>query len=40
MRFRGLGFEDGVPDAKTVCLFPKQLTWAGAIEDLFAAFDA
>ena len=40
MRFLGLGFEDAVPDAKTVWLFREQLTRAGAIDDLFAAFDA
>ncbi|KQP60068.1 transposase [Methylobacterium sp. Leaf111] len=40
MRFLGLGFEDAVPDAKTVWLFREHLTWAGAIKELFAAFDA
>ncbi|MCJ2038142.1 transposase [Methylobacterium sp. J-059] len=40
MRFLGLGFENGLPDAKTVGLFRKHLTRAGAIEELFAAFDA
>ena len=40
MRFLGLGFEDGVPDAKTVWLFREHLTQAGAIDELFAAFDA
>ena len=40
MRFLGLGFEDGVPDAKTVWLFREHLTRAGAIDGLFAAFDA
>ncbi len=40
MRFLGLGSEDVVPDAKTVCLFREQLTCAGAIEELLAAFDA
>ena len=40
MRFLGLGFEDAVPDAKTVWLFREQLTRAGSIEELFAAFDA
>lgn len=39
-RFLGLGFEDAVPDAKTVWLFREQLTRAGAIDDLFVAFDA
>ncbi|GJE18979.1 hypothetical protein AIGOOFII_3717 [Methylobacterium marchantiae] len=28
MRFLGLGFEDAVPDAKTVWLFREQLTRA------------
>lgn len=40
MRFLGLGLADPVPDAKTVWLFREQLTRAGAIEELFAAFDA
>ena len=40
VRFLGLGFEDAVPDAKTVWLFREQLTRAGAIDELFAAFDA
>ena len=40
MRFLGLGLADAVPDAKTVWLFREQLTRAGAIEELFAAFDA
>ena len=40
MRFLGLGFEDAVPDAKTVWLFQEHLTRACAIDDLFAAFDA
>jgi IS5 family transposase len=40
MRFLGLGFEDAVPDAKTVWLFREHLTRAGAIDALFAAFDA
>ena len=39
MRFLGLGFEDPVPDAKTVWLFREHLTRAGAIESLFGAFD-
>lgn len=39
MRFLGLGFEDPVPDAKTVWLFREQLTRACAIDDLFATFD-
>ncbi len=40
MRFLGLGFEDAVPDSKTVWLFQEQLTRACAIDALFAAFDA
>ena len=40
MRFLGLGFEDAVPDAKTVRLFREHLTRAGVIDELFAAFDA
>ena len=40
MRFLGLGFEDAVPDAKTVWLFREHLTRASAIEELFATFDA
>jgi transposase, IS5 family len=40
MRFVGLGLEDPVPDAKTLWLFREQLTRAGAIEKLFARFDA
>src|SRR5919106_1019918 len=40
MRFLGLALEDGVPDAKTIWLFREQLTQAGAIERLFASFDA
>ena len=40
MRFLGLGLEHAVPDAKTVWLFREQLTRAGAIEGLFATFDA
>ena len=39
MRFLGLGFEDAVPDAKTVWLFREHLTRAGAIDELFASFD-
>jgi len=39
MCFLGLGFEDAVPDAKTVWLFQEHLTQAGAIEMLFTAFD-
>jgi transposase, IS5 family len=40
MRFVGLALHDPVPDAKTVWLFREQLTNAGAIEKLFARFDA
>ncbi len=40
MRFLGLGLEHPVPDAKTIWLFREQLTRAGAIEELFASFDA
>jgi transposase, IS5 family len=40
MRFLGLRLQDPVPDAKTIWLFRGQLTQAGAIEDLFGAFDA
>jgi IS5 family transposase len=40
MRFLGLALEDRVADAKTVWLFREQLTQAGAIERLFASFDA
>jgi transposase len=40
MRFLGLGLEDRVPDARTIWLFREKLTKAGAIEKLFARFDA
>ena len=40
MRFAGLALEDRVPDAKTIWLYREQLTRAGAIERLFAGFDA
>ncbi len=40
MRFLGLGLSDRVPDAKTVWLFRKRLTQAGAIDVLFNRFDA
>jgi IS5 family transposase len=40
MRFLGLALEDRVPDAKTVWLYREQLTQAGAVERLFARFDA
>jgi len=39
MRFLGLGFEDKVPDAKTVWLYREQLAQAGMAETLFEAFD-
>ena len=39
MRFLGLGLEDAVPDAKTVWLYRERLARAGAIGELFAAFD-
>jgi IS5 family transposase len=40
MRFLGLALEDRLPDAKTIWLFREQLTRAGAVERLFARFDA
>ena len=40
MRFVGLALADQVPDAKTIWLFREHLTRAGAIERLFARFDA
>ena len=40
LRFVGLGLHEPVPDAKTIWLFREQLTRAGAIEKLFARFDA
>jgi IS5 family transposase len=40
LRFVGLALHEPVPDAKTVWLFREQLTRAGAIERLFARFDA
>jgi transposase, IS5 family len=40
MRFCGLALEDRVPDAKTIWLLREQLTRAGAIDRLFARFDA
>jgi IS5 family transposase len=40
LRFVGLALHEPVPDAKTVWLFREQLTRAGAIEKLFARFDA
>ncbi len=39
MRFLGLGLEDAVPDATTLWLYREALAHAGAVEDLFAAFD-
>ena len=40
MRFLGLGLSDTVPDAKTVWLFRDLLTAAGAVDKLFAVFEA
>jgi hypothetical protein len=40
MRFLGLGLGDRVPDAKTIWLFREQLVRAGAMDRLFARFDA
>jgi IS5 family transposase len=40
MRFLGLGMDDTVPDAKTVWLFRELLTVAGALDKLFAVFEA
>jgi transposase len=40
MRFLGLSMSDRVPDARTIWLFREKLTKAGAIEPLFARFDA
>jgi transposase, IS5 family len=40
MRFLGLSLADRVPDARTIWLFREKLTKAGAIEGLFARFDA
>lgn len=40
MRFLGLGLADKAPDAKTIWFFRERLTQAGAIEGLFARFDA
>ncbi|MGD9658425.1 MAG: transposase, partial [Methylocystis sp.] len=40
MRFLGLSLADRVPDARTIWLFREKLTKAGAIERLFARFDA
>lgn len=40
MRFVGLALHDPVPDAKTIWLYREQLARAGAVEKLFARFDA
>jgi transposase, IS5 family len=40
MRFLGLALGDRVPDATTIWLFRERLAKAGAIEVLFARFDA
>lgn len=40
MRFLGLSLSDRVPDAKTIWLFHKRPTKAGAIATLFDRFDA
>jgi IS5 family transposase len=40
MRFAGLALHEPVPDATTIWLFRERLTKAGAIERLFARFDA
>ena len=40
MRFLGLGLADRVPDYSTVWRFREALVTAGAMEDLFAQFDA
>lgn len=40
MRFAGLALHEPVPDATTIWLFREQLLRAGAIERLFARFDA
>ncbi|WP_171840728.1 IS5 family transposase [Asaia bogorensis] len=40
MLFLGLALSDRVPDAKTVWLFRERLTEVGAIQNLFARFDA
>ena len=37
-RFFGLGFEDGIPDGTTLCLFCEKLAKAGQIEKLFERF--
>ena len=40
MRFLGLDLHGRVPDARTIWLFREMLTKAGAVEALFARFDA
>ncbi|CAO3447141.1 Mobile element protein [Azospirillum argentinense] len=40
MRFLGLGLGDRVPDRTTIRLFREALVTAGAMEGLFARFDA
>src|SRR3712207_6358963 len=40
MRFLGLGLADPVPDANTIRTFREALKRAGAVEALFARFDA
>ncbi|WP_270933315.1 IS5 family transposase [Falsiroseomonas oryzae] len=40
MRFLGLGLADSVPDANTIWAFREALKRAGAVERLFAQFDA
>ena len=40
MRFLGLGLADAVPDANTIWSFREALKRAGAVEALFARFDA
>ena len=40
MRFLGLGLASPVPDANTIWTFREALKRAGAVEALFARFDA
>lgn len=40
MRFLGLGLSDRVPDRTTIWLFREALVRTGAMEGLFARFDA
>ena len=40
MRFVGLALHDPAPDAKTIWLYREQLARVGAVERLFARFDA